>query len=91
MLCCAATVTNPCGLSEFCIKGFLSHLSTFAFGLSEDLLTEFESFPAKILQVQTVMCGATVFANLKPIDGLRCVTLISSPILASKPNVTARS
>ena len=48
MLCCAATVTNPCGLSEFCTKGSLSQLSDFAFGLSEDLLTEFESSPAKI-------------------------------------------
>ena len=48
-------------------------LCVFAFGLGEDLLTEFENFPAKSFQVQTVMCGATVLTNLKSIDGLRCV------------------
>ena len=71
MLCCAATVTNPCGLSEFCIKGFLSQLSDFAFGLSEDLLTECESFPAKIFQVQTVMSGATVQPEIDGWSALR--------------------
>ena len=29
VLCCAATVTNPCGLSDFCIKDFLRGWEVF--------------------------------------------------------------
>ena len=70
------------------------------FGLPENLFAQIESCVGEVLHVQAEVCYAAVFSNMKSIDGLRfmwhhplqdlALDWISSPIVASKPNLMAR-